>query len=214
MTLTCERIRELGQGYRRGNMATIKVNLTQVGDACEQDATGAGMFPEPGWYVFLNDCHNEPFIHAGKQYGPVPLDHGYCEIKDVPPGRYILFAILNPFEPAPIPPPEPVPGGVRIFQANYASHFAVVDVCCADRCHDVCVTLYNSGWHYCVRVLILWLQHLATLDKLDAQIVERAVTAMEAVVRVGGEPLPGDAAINRQIEELTRLFRRGEKTRE
>lgn len=78
-------------------MATIKVNLSKVGNACEQDETPPNSFPSGGWYAFLQNCNGTPFVNAGKEYGPFPMDHGYVEIKDVPPGRYLLFAMENPF---------------------------------------------------------------------------------------------------------------------
>jgi hypothetical protein len=64
-------------------MATLKVNLTATGNACGQDETPSSTWPANGWYVFLNDCNGAPFIHAGKQYGPYPVDHGYCRVKYV-----------------------------------------------------------------------------------------------------------------------------------
>ena len=77
-------------------MATLRVNLSAVGNACDQDSTPANVFPGPGWYVFLNTCDGNPFVHAGKAYGPFPVDHGYVEIKDVPPGRYLTVRDSQP----------------------------------------------------------------------------------------------------------------------
>ncbi len=181
-------------------MATLKVNLSYVGNACDQDPTPAGKFPGPGWYVFLNTCDGKPFVRAGKEYGPYPVDHGYVEIKDVPPGRYLLFAIVNPFIVA-----KPVPGGEVIYQSNFASHFAVVEVCCG--CHDICVTLYNSGWHYCVQVIIYWFQILALQKQIDPKIAQTAADAMNIALREAGKTLPGDAEINKQIAKLTEIFK-------
>lgn len=180
-------------------MATLKVNLSSVGNACTQDSTQAGKFPEPGWYVFLNKCDNKPFINAGKEYGPFPVDHGYVEIKDVPPGRYILFAIVNPF-----PVSHPIPGGEMIFQSNFASHFAVVEVCCG--CRDICVTLYNSGWHYCVQVIIYWMQMLAMHEQIEPEVAKNAVEALTAALKTG-RTLPADAMVNRQIGRLVEIFK-------
>lgn len=180
-------------------MATLRVNLSAVGNACDQDSTPANVFPGPGWYVFLNTCDGNPFVHAGKAYGPFPVDHGYVEIKDVPPGRYLLYAIVNPF-----PVQQPIPGGVVIYQANYASHFAVVEVCCG--CQDICVTLYNSGWHYCVRVIIDWFQHLVLQKQIDPGIAQTAIDAMNTALETAGETLPGDAAVIKHLAEITRTF--------
>src|SRR4051794_6316289 len=124
-------------------MATLRINLSAVGNACDQDATPAGHWPHAGWYVFVHNCKNEPYTKAGKSYSAFPVDHGYVEVKDLPPGRYLIFAIVNPFLVANGP-------GELIYQSNFVSHFAIVDVCCG--CEDRCVTLYNSGWHYCVQV--------------------------------------------------------------
>lgn len=182
-------------------MATLKVNLSAVGNGCGQDPTPAGKFPGSGWYVFLNRCDGSPFVHAGKEYGPFPVDHGYAEIKDVPPGTYLLFAIVNPFVVG-----VPIPGGEVIYQSNFASHFAVVKVCCADHCRDICVTLYNSGWHYCVQVIVFWFQMLAALKKLDPEIARAATDALNRALKTGGEALPGDANVNRQIQQIARAF--------
>src|SRR5712692_8842442 len=112
---------------------TIRVNLSTVGNGCGQDGTPPGKWPGQGWYAFLYNCNGTPYTKAGKQYGPVPIDHGYCEFYDVERGEYLVFAIVNPF---------PVgPGG--LFQANFTTHFAIVDVC--ECCETICVKLYNSG---------------------------------------------------------------------
>lgn len=190
-------------------MATLKVNLTATGNACDQDPTPAGVWPANGWYVFLYTCQGTPFVHANKEYGPYPVDHGYVEIKDVPPGRYLLFAIVNPF-----PIVEPVPAGEVIFQSNFASHYAVVDVCCTERCHDICITLYNSGWHYCVTVIIYWLRMLekiGTMDKKVTQDVIKSLTKALEVSRVKFPTLPGDAKLISEIEKITDIFVEGHK---
>ncbi len=183
-------------------MATLKVNLSAVADACNQDSTPAGLFPNPGWYVFLADCHGNPLVRAGKEYGPFPVDHGYVEVKDVPPGKYILFAIVNPF-----PVAKPIPGGEVIYQSNFASHFAIVEVCCG--CHDYCVTLYNSGWHYCVQVIVYWFELLMAQKQLPAEIGRAAVQAMNAALKGAGETLPGDANITKLIASVVEHFRSG-----
>jgi hypothetical protein len=181
-------------------MATLKVNLTVVGNACDQDTTPAGVFPGSGWYVFLADCHGKPFIHAGKEYGPFPVDHGYVEIKDVPPGKYLLFAIVNPF-----PVGAPIPGGEIIYQSNFTSHFAVVDVCCG--CHDYCITLYNSGWHYCVQVIVWWFDILIQQKKVEPEAARTAVQALTKAL-ASGKALPGDENINALLRKTVERFRR------
>lgn len=181
-------------------MATLKVNLSKVGNACDQDPTPSSLFPGPGWYVFLYTCNGQPFVHAGKEYGPYPVDHGYVEIKDVPSGRYLLFAIVNPFLVS-----QPIPGGEVIFQSNYASHFAVVEVCCP--CTDVCVTLYNSGWHYCVSVIIYWFQLLTMQKLIEPAIANNAIEALNQAIRAGGKTLPGDETIIKQLAEITKKFK-------
>jgi hypothetical protein len=184
-------------------MATLRVNLSAVGNGCDQDPTPGNAFPGPGWYVFLTDCKGAAFVYAGKQYGPFPVDHGYAEIADVPTGTYLLFAIVNPF-----PVGAPIPGGELIFQSNFVSHFAVVDVCCEDHCGTKCVTLYNSGWHYCVQVVVFVLEHLAANKRIDPQAAETARTALLEVLRAGGDPQPVDAAIIGRIGTVREAFKR------
>lgn len=179
---------------------TIRVNLSAVADACEQDPTPAAVWPRPGWYAFLYACDMKPLVRAGKEYGPFPIDHGYAEIRDVPPGKYVLFAIVNPF-----PVAVPIPGGEEIFQANFASHFAVVDIC--DCCDNVCVTLYNSGWHYCVQVIIYWFELLILQGRMEEATARSAIEALSAMRQRGPAALPGDAAAIRAIEGITNAFR-------
>lgn len=177
-------------------MATIKVNLSKVGNACEQDETPPNSFPSGGWYAFLQNCNGTPFVNAGKEYGPFPMDHGYVEIKDVPPGRYLLFAMENPF---PIGG-KPIPGGEVLYQANYVSHFAIVEICC--RCEEICVILYNSGWHYCVQVIIYWFELLALTKQMDPKIANAARDALSAAVRSAGKTFPTDEGIIRHLEKF------------
>ncbi len=183
-------------------MATLKVNLSAVGNACDQDPTPAGKFPGPGWYVFLADCHGKPIVRAGKEYGPFPVDHGYVEVKDVPPGRYILFAIVNPF-----PVSQPIPGGEIIYQSNFTSRFAVIDVCCG--CKDYCVTLYNSGWHYCVQVIVYWFQLLAAQKQIKPELANGAVDALTKALQGAGRTQPGDAAVNEMMARIVEQFKKG-----
>ncbi len=185
-------------------MATLKVNLAALRNACEQDPTPANKFPNPGWYAFLFSCDGQLFHHAGKTYGPIPIDHGYVEVKDVPPGRYLLHAVLNPFFVG-------VQAEYRWFQANYTSHYAVVEVCRG--CQDVCVTLANPGWHYCVRVLIDWFRLMERQARIDTdqlsvrpETLRTAIDAMEAVREEGGDPLEGDAEAIKGIMRITNQF--------
>lgn len=175
-------------------MATLRVTLSTVGDGCGQDNTAPGMWPHHGWYVALLDCHGNPFTKAGKSYGPreFPVNHGYIEIPDVPPGTYLLYAMVNPFH---------VGGGGIWWQSNFVSHFAVVEVCC--NCDTICVKLYNSGWHYCVRIILPWLNMLAESKQLDPAIAKAAVDALnKALIASKLQPLPADANALKHIESL------------
>ncbi len=187
-------------------MATLRVNMSAVGNACDQDPTEAGHFPDPGWYLFLNDCHGAPFAKAGKQYGPFPVDHGYAEITDVPPGKYLLFAIVNP-----APVGLPIPEGEAVFASNFTTHFAVVEVCCD--CDTLCVTLYNSGWHYCITVIILWYRLLALHGQMDQGVADQAIQSLEVARRSTGETMPGDQAMIDQLGKITEQFTQTGDTR-
>jgi hypothetical protein len=191
-------------------MTTIKVNLTAVGNACEQDATPAGKWPGPGWYVFLADCHGRIFEHAGKRYGPYPVDHGYAEIKDVPHGRYLVYAIVNPFLV------KKDADKFFLYQSNFVTHFAVVDVCCGDRCHDICVTLYNSGWHYCLKVIIHWMNIVQASkdgDEGDAKPVVFSLT--KAIKSSKMKAMPTDeeliSGLDEHVSEFLKASKKGEK---
>jgi hypothetical protein len=128
----------------------------------------------------------------------------------VPPGRYLLFAIVNPFVKV-----EPVPGGAAIYQSNFASHYAVVDVCCTDRCRDICITLYNSGWHYCVTVIVHWFRMLAMTGKIDEKIANEAVSSLtKALESSRDKTLPTDKALIGELDKITRVFMKGSKKEE
>jgi hypothetical protein len=177
-------------------MATLKINLTAIGDASLPETTPAGFYPKPGWYVNLLKPDGTVFTRANKPAGfyyCVQLNHGYCEINDVPPGRYLVHAMQNPFPVGPI-----------VIQSNYLSHYAVVDVCCG--CSDVCVTLYNPGVHYCVRILIPYFQLLSTKGLMDPKIAQNAMDALMAVDKSAGKTSPSDAAMIKLIEQQTKDF--------
>jgi hypothetical protein len=72
-------------------MATIKVNLAEFGGAGRSDPAVTGIRSLPRWSVFLCDDKGTLSGHAGKECGSVLVDHGCLEIKDVPPGRRLLF---------------------------------------------------------------------------------------------------------------------------
>ena len=175
-------------------MATIRVTLSAVGDGCGQDDTAAGVWPHSGWYVAVLDCHGNPYKKAGKEYTAIPVNHGYVEIPDLPPGTYLLYAMVNPFSI----------GGLW-WQSNFVSHFAVVEICC--NCDTICVKLYNSGWHYCVRIIIHWLNQLGAHKQIDAKIAKGAVDALNLAVKASQlEPRPGDAAALKHIDAMMRQF--------
>jgi len=72
-------------------MSILKVNLAEIGDAVSPDPTVPGTRAPPEWSVFLCDEKGTVSGHAGKECGPVLIDHGCLEIRDVPPGRRLLF---------------------------------------------------------------------------------------------------------------------------
>lgn len=72
-------------------MATIKVNLSEIGGAGRPDPAASGSRAPAGWSVFLCDDKGTVSGYAGKECEPVLVDHGCLEIKDVPPGRRLLF---------------------------------------------------------------------------------------------------------------------------
>jgi hypothetical protein len=180
-------------------MATLKVNLSKVGHACDVDETPAGIFPQNGWYLYLQKCDGTSFSRGGKYYENIPVDHGYAEIPNVPEGLYILFAIVNPF-----PTTVQTPFADIIYQSNMVSHFAMIDVCCG--CKDVCVTLYNSGWHYCVYVIIHWFQFLVEQKQMNVNIAENAINAMQEAIKTTGKTQPTDSNIIKQLAKITEEF--------
>ena len=144
-------------------MATLKVNLTKIGDPCSQDET-VGQ-----WNLFLCTCKGifqdanqnrtaSTFHYAGHDYGHIPINYGYAEVKDVPPGRYFVFAMQNIY----------LVGGV--IYSNFISHVAVVDICCG--CQDYCVTLYNPHLHECFGIIFHLFDAMLAGNKTDAKTME------------------------------------------
>jgi hypothetical protein len=74
-------------------MATIKVNLPRAEDGYCRDA---GELDSSRWSVFLVSCNLPASTESEKEYGPIPADYGYAEIKDVPAGRYLVFTMERP----------------------------------------------------------------------------------------------------------------------
>jgi hypothetical protein len=72
-------------------MSTIKVNLAEIGGTGRRDPAALGTRAPSGWSVFLCDDKGTVSNPARKECGPVLVDHGCLEIKDVPPGRRLLF---------------------------------------------------------------------------------------------------------------------------
>ncbi|MBV8367681.1 MAG: hypothetical protein JO036_01940 [Candidatus Eremiobacteraeota bacterium] len=183
-------------------MATLRVTLSKPGQPCVQDETPAGVFPHPGWYAFVNTCDGQPLVYAGKEYGPFPVDHGYVEIKNVPPGTYYVWALVNPFPVATKGPYADV-----IYQSNFVAHFSIIEVCCNDCPEDICVRLYNSGWHYCATVIIHWFATLAARGQIDPELAETVHTTLTRAM-VKGDALPADAPMIQQIQQLAEMFHR------
>ena len=181
-------------------MATLRVTLSKPGEPCVQDETPAGIFPHPGWYAFVNTCDGQPLVYAGKEYGPFPIDHGYVEIKNVPPGTYYVWAMVNPFLVSASGPFVDV-----VYQSNFVAHFSIIEVCCGDCAEDICVRLYNSGWHYCATVIIHWFAMLATRGQIEPQLATQVRDTFAQAMK-GGDALPADAAMITHIERLTRTF--------
>jgi hypothetical protein len=72
-------------------MATIKMNLNEIGGAGRPEPAAPGTRAPAGWSVFLCDDKGTVSGQFGKDCGSVRVDHGCLEIKDVPPGRRLLF---------------------------------------------------------------------------------------------------------------------------
>jgi hypothetical protein len=176
-------------------MATLKVNLTQPGNATAQDQTPAGAFPSGGMYLNLLNLDGTPFIHAGKEYAGIPMDHGYAEVKDVPEGKYLLYAMVNPFQIGPI-----------LFQSNYVSHYAYVTVCCG--CKDYCITLYNPNWHYCVTIIIHWFKMLVANKEMKGEVADNVINSLNEAMKSAGNlnSSETDMQIIKLIEKHTETF--------
>lgn len=171
--------------------STLRITLSAVGTGCQQDPTPPAVFPRPGIYAFLLDCNGSPVIKAGQEQGAIAFDHGYAEVRDIDPGRYIVLVMVNPF----------ATGGAS-FQSNMVSLHAI-EVCGC--CETQCVRIYQTGWHQCFRVNVFALQFLGRAQVLKPDVVERAVTALQEALAVG-MPQPADAAILRTVGQVADMF--------
>ena len=75
----------------------------------------------------------------------------------------------------------------------------------------MCVTLYNSGWHYCVRVIINWFTVLMRHEQMAPEVARPAIEALENAVKQGGKTLPGDAAAIAALDRFTDRIIRGKE---
>ena len=156
--------------------ATLRVTLSAVGQPCAQDSTPPAPFPSPGQYAFLLDCDGAPLVRAGREYGPAPLRHGYCEFDDVPAGRWLVLVMTNPFG-----------AGGNVIQSNFVA-FGIATVCGC--CETSCVVVYQTGWHHCFQTTLLAAQILGRLKVLDPGLVERIAGGLQEALKVGEAPRP------------------------
>jgi hypothetical protein len=174
---------------------TLRVELSAVGHGCVQDATPPATFPRPGNYALLLNCDLSSVIKAGKEFGPVPFDHGYCEFHDVDPGNYVILVVVNPAK-----------GAGNTFHSNMIClHQLVVCGCC----ETICVRVYQTGWHQCFSFNVQALQLLKDSDVLTPELADPAINALGEVLRQG-PPDPTDPPINALLTALTGRFERAE----
>ncbi len=174
--------------------STLRIELSTVGRGCEQDPTPAAQFPAGGNYAILLTCAGQPVVKAGKNLGPIAFDHGYTEIKDVDPGTYLVLVLTNPFHIA-----------GQTFQSNMVSiHQVVVCECC----DDVCVRIYQPGWHNCFAVNLIAARWLGIAGVLKADVVDQIATGLQQALQVG-RPDPTDAAIIQVVNNAARAFQGG-----
>jgi hypothetical protein len=118
-------------------MSTAKVNIwvTETGDPCR--------ISNREYFVYVLHCNGEVLKWCGKTYAFVPrpkgqpIDRsmqtkcGHLEI-EIPPGCYIVGAVVNP-------------SGIKPL-GNHLTHIAVVRANCGD---EICVTLFDPSLHIC-----------------------------------------------------------------
>ncbi len=168
--------------------STLRVSLSAVGQSCAQDSVAPGVFPGAGHYAFLLNCNGQPVVRAGKEYGPVPFNHGYAEFVDVPRGEYLVLDMLNPFGV----------GGVT-FQSNFVA-FGIVEVCGC--CETVCTKIYQTGWHHCFTTTVLAAEILGRVGILDAGLVQRIAEPLMEAIKLG-TPVREETVL---VDNIGRIF--------
>lgn len=161
--------------------STLRLTVSAVGTPCAQDPTPAGNFPGPGLYAFLLTCDGTPLVRAGKEYGPVAVDHGYAEFHDVPAGEFLALVMLNPFGV-----------GGETFQSNFVA-FDLVRVCGC--CDTVCASVYQTGWHHCFQTTVLAAEMLGRAKMLPPDVVTAVTAALGKALQVGQVAKPEGAVL-------------------
>ena len=78
----------------RIRMTTVHMNRAEISDTIRYDVTAPETRPLAGWSVFLCDEKGNISVHTGGEPGPFPAGNGCLEVRNVPPGRRLLFARL------------------------------------------------------------------------------------------------------------------------
>lgn len=145
-----------------------------------------------GWLVTIKDCCGRILEWCGKRYSRVgPTKHGHIEI-EVPPGCYILSAIS-------------LAKGSNTFTAP-----SYVQVGCDE---TVCVNLLAPIANVCSWYDIVGIRQGVRENVIPPEVAKKAIDAIREVIKYREPPIkrPGAVTIEREIEELEEILKKGAK---
>lgn len=136
------------------------------------------------FWVSIFTCDGQILSWADKEYKLLEAENGHLEI-EVPPGCYYIRA-------------------ASIHCENAYSDSAVVRVGCGDK---ACVTLMLPSLRRCVDLVVAGLRHPIARERVPAELINPAVTALNEVAQRLGTPVY-EYELAHMEETMKRLTRR------
>lgn len=153
-----------------------------MGDPCKIDM-------QHQWYVHVLHCDGTILDWCDKRYTNLKTKCGHLDIK-IPPGCYMVVATWSPARDV---------GGPPTSLGNHISHLAAVRVNCGDH---ACVTLFPPTFHYCGIWWLTPLRQYVEDGRINRDVGQRAIEAVEAVLEEAGGPDPFTAKLLKNKELL------------
>ena len=143
------------------------------------------------WHVTVTDCENRVIRWCDMTYEGIEARCGHIELQ-LPPGCYLVFAVLRiPLPPPPPPPPSPpdfpFPGFIQFF----ADPQVLTLGCGANACIRLHVRSYRRAWDD----VMLTTQRLVRQGAIPQNVADQVAAAMEAALENGPPETNADAML-------------------